>query len=81
MLPYHANVCVCHRLQLSGSEKEDAKNEALKLSLRYGFVTPLTSMVVTKPEGESTDILDKPKEGRGEYAQTVDRRTHMWNYS
>lgn len=38
-------------------------------------------MVVTKPEGESTDILDKPKEGRGEYAQTVDRRTHMWNYS
>ncbi|CAG06890.1 unnamed protein product [Tetraodon nigroviridis] len=50
-------------LHLSGSEKEDAKNEALKLSLRYGFVTPLTSMVVTKPQGESTDVLDKPKEG------------------
>uniref|UniRef100_H3BZT5 Inter-alpha-trypsin inhibitor heavy chain 3b, tandem duplicate 2 n=1 Tax=Tetraodon nigroviridis TaxID=99883 RepID=H3BZT5_TETNG len=49
-------------LHLSGSEKEDAKNEALKLSLRYGFVTPLTSMVVTKPQGESTDVLDKPKE-------------------
>ncbi|XP_029683213.1 inter-alpha-trypsin inhibitor heavy chain H3-like isoform X10 [Takifugu rubripes] len=50
-------------LQLSGSEKEDAKNEALKLSLRYGFVTPLTSMVVTKPQGEDADVLDKPKEG------------------
>eukprot|EP00066_Takifugu_rubripes_P022900 XP_011612166.1 PREDICTED: inter-alpha-trypsin inhibitor heavy chain H3-like isoform X3 [Takifugu rubripes] len=49
-------------LQLSGSEKEDAKNEALKLSLRYGFVTPLTSMVVTKPQGEDADVLDKPKE-------------------
>ncbi|XP_029683170.1 inter-alpha-trypsin inhibitor heavy chain H3-like isoform X6 [Takifugu rubripes] len=52
-------------LQLSGSEKEDAKNEALKLSLRYGFVTPLTSMVVTKPQGEDADVLDKPKEGPG----------------
>uniref|UniRef100_A0A674NV81 Inter-alpha-trypsin inhibitor heavy chain H3-like n=1 Tax=Takifugu rubripes TaxID=31033 RepID=A0A674NV81_TAKRU len=51
-------------LQLSGSEKEDAKNEALKLSLRYGFVTPLTSMVVTKPQGEDADVLDKPKEGK-----------------
>lgn len=51
-------------MQLSGSEKEDAKNEALKLSLRYGFVTPLTSMVVTKPQGEDADVLDKPKEGK-----------------
>lgn len=58
------NANVWHRLQLSGSEKEDAKNEALKLSLRYGFVTPLTSMVVTKPQGEDADVLDKPKEGK-----------------
>lgn len=64
-------VCVCYRLQLSGSEKADAKNEALTLSLRYGFVTPLTSMVVTKPQGESTDVLDKPKEGKTENAQAL----------
>uniref|UniRef100_A0A671LXY4 Inter-alpha-trypsin inhibitor heavy chain H3-like n=1 Tax=Sinocyclocheilus anshuiensis TaxID=1608454 RepID=A0A671LXY4_9TELE len=38
---------------LKGQEKEDEKKEALKLSLKYQFVTPLTSMVVTKPqEGE-----------------------------
>ncbi len=52
-----------HRLQLSGPEKENAEKEALRLSLKYNFVTPLTSMVVTKPPGESTDVLHKPKEG------------------
>ncbi|XP_039468177.1 uncharacterized protein LOC120440238 [Oreochromis aureus] len=35
----------------------------MELSLKYGFVTPLTSMVVTKPPGENTDVLHKPKEG------------------
>ena len=39
------------------------KKEALELSLKYSFVTPLTSMVVTKPLGEKTDVLHKPKEG------------------
>lgn len=39
------------------------KKEALELSLKYSFVTPLTSMVVTKPLGESTDVLHKPREG------------------
>ncbi|KAI3370063.1 hypothetical protein L3Q82_024852 [Scortum barcoo] len=38
-------------LQLSGPEKENVKKEALELSLKYSFVTPLTSMVVTKPQG------------------------------
>lgn len=33
----------------------------MELSLKYSFVTPLTSMVVTKPTGE--DVLHKPKEG------------------
>lgn len=73
-------MCVCHRLQLSGSEKEDAKKEALNLSLQYSFVTPLTSMVVTKPQGESTDVLEKPKEGKLEYVQTKYRRTQEGNY-
>ncbi|GLD64518.1 inter-alpha-trypsin inhibitor heavy chain H3-like isoform X7 [Lates japonicus] len=50
-------------LQLSGQEKEQVKKEALELSLKYGFVTPLTSMVVTKPQGENTAVLHKPKEG------------------
>ncbi|XP_063766380.1 inter-alpha-trypsin inhibitor heavy chain H3-like isoform X1 [Eleginops maclovinus] len=50
-------------LLLSGAEKENVKKEALELSLKYSFVTPLTSMVVTKPVGEDTDVLHKPKEG------------------
>ncbi|XP_074492265.1 inter-alpha-trypsin inhibitor heavy chain H3-like isoform X7 [Sebastes fasciatus] len=50
-------------LLLSGPEKENMKKEALELSLKYSFVTPLTSMVVTKPPGENTDVLHKPKEG------------------
>ncbi|XP_018536979.1 inter-alpha-trypsin inhibitor heavy chain H3 isoform X8 [Lates calcarifer] len=50
-------------LQLSGQEKEQVKKEALELSLKYSFVTPLTSMVVTKPPGEDTAVLHKPKEG------------------
>uniref|UniRef100_A0A7N5ZSC9 Inter-alpha-trypsin inhibitor heavy chain 3 n=1 Tax=Anabas testudineus TaxID=64144 RepID=A0A7N5ZSC9_ANATE len=51
------------QLQLSGPEKAKMKKEALELSLKYSFVTPLTSMVVTKPPGENTDVLHKPKEG------------------
>ncbi|XP_066526179.1 inter-alpha-trypsin inhibitor heavy chain H3-like [Hoplias malabaricus] len=38
-------------------EKANATAEALELSLKYNFVTPLTSMVVTKPETE-----EKPEE-------------------
>uniref|UniRef100_A0A3B5L6C6 Inter-alpha-trypsin inhibitor heavy chain 3 n=1 Tax=Xiphophorus couchianus TaxID=32473 RepID=A0A3B5L6C6_9TELE len=49
-------------LLLSGPEKEKVNKEALELSLKYSFVTPLTSMVVTKPQGEKS-VLHKPKEG------------------
>lgn len=52
-----------YRLQLSGPDKDNVKEEALRLSRKYSFVTPLTSMVVTKPNGETTDVLHKPKEG------------------
>ncbi|XP_016422340.1 inter-alpha-trypsin inhibitor heavy chain H3-like [Sinocyclocheilus rhinocerous] len=48
---------------LKGEEKEDEKKEALKLSLKYQFVTPLTSMVVTKPQEGEVEVADKPKEG------------------
>eukprot|EP00064_Thunnus_orientalis_P002560 superscaffoldBa00000193_g2567 len=51
-------------LLLSGPEKEKVKTDALELSLKYSFVTPLTSMVVTKPLGENTEVLHKPKEGQ-----------------
>ncbi|RXN27117.1 inter-alpha-trypsin inhibitor heavy chain H3-like protein [Labeo rohita] len=50
-------------------EKGNATNEALSLSLKYNFVTPLTSMVVTKPKDETksdTFIADKlTEEERG----------------
>ncbi|XP_060060463.1 inter-alpha-trypsin inhibitor heavy chain H3 [Erinaceus europaeus] len=45
-----------------GEEKENLTAQALELSLKYHFVTPLTSMVVTKPEDndDQTAIADKP---------------------
>ncbi|GAA6099951.1 inter-alpha-trypsin inhibitor heavy chain H3 [Tachysurus ichikawai] len=47
----------------SPEEKTNATADALELSLKYNFVTPLTSMVVTKPETEKnpedTFIADK----------------------
>lgn len=49
-------------------EKANATAKALDMSLQYSFVTPLTSMVVTKPETEDgTDIpliADKLTEGK-----------------
>ncbi|KAG7319318.1 hypothetical protein KOW79_017792 [Hemibagrus wyckioides] len=48
---------------LKGIEKEAAQKKALDLSLKYEFVTPLTSMVVTKPQEEETQVAHKPKEG------------------
>ncbi|EMP39755.1 Inter-alpha-trypsin inhibitor heavy chain H3, partial [Chelonia mydas] len=50
------------------AQEEKRKNlaaEALELSLKYKFVTPLTSMVVTKPEDKAT-IADKPVEVDGD---------------
>lgn len=49
----------------TGEEKENLTAQALALSLMYKFVTPLTSMVVTKPEEDDNEegIADKPTEG------------------
>ncbi|XP_039627141.1 inter-alpha-trypsin inhibitor heavy chain H3-like isoform X49 [Polypterus senegalus] len=50
----------------SKEDKKTLEEEALKLSLSYNFVTPLTSMVVTKPEDERRNqslVADKPQEG------------------
>lgn len=53
------------------STKEERGNieaKALNLSLKYNFVTPLTSLVVTKPENENgadrSFIADKLTESR-----------------
>ncbi|XP_009068175.1 PREDICTED: inter-alpha-trypsin inhibitor heavy chain H3, partial [Acanthisitta chloris] len=52
------------RIQAIGEEKENLTAEILDLSLKYKFVTPLTSMVVTKPEENDNEdgIADKPIE-------------------
>lgn len=48
----------------TAEEKANATDQALDMSLRYSFVTPLTSMVVTKPEtDDSPMIADKLTEG------------------
>lgn len=49
------------RSTAQGDEKGNLTAAALEMSLKYKFVTPLTSMVVTKPDHE--DIADKPVEG------------------
>ncbi|XP_074054312.1 inter-alpha-trypsin inhibitor heavy chain H4-like [Macrotis lagotis] len=47
----------------SGAEQKSLEARALNLSLQFNFVTPLTSMVVTKPEGqEQVQVVSKPVE-------------------
>ncbi|XP_074908978.1 inter-alpha-trypsin inhibitor heavy chain H4-like isoform X2 [Buteo buteo] len=52
------------------AQAEDQKTleaQALELSLRYSFVTPLTSMVVTKPaDQQQTELANKPTEADNE---------------
>ncbi|KFO25195.1 Inter-alpha-trypsin inhibitor heavy chain H4 [Fukomys damarensis] len=49
----------------SDDKSKALKTRALNLSLSYNFVTPLTSMVITKPEGqEQSQVADKPAEDR-----------------
>ncbi|XP_078517773.1 inter-alpha-trypsin inhibitor heavy chain H4-like isoform X2 [Lissotriton helveticus] len=46
-----------------GDVKKNVEEEALQLSLKYSFVTSLTSMVVTKPEDqEKAMVANKPTE-------------------
>ncbi|NXP09799.1 ITIH4 inhibitor, partial [Thinocorus orbignyianus] len=52
--------------KIISAQEEDQKTleeQALELSLRYNFVTPLTSMVVTKPPGQQqAELANKPTE-------------------
>ncbi|XP_026536349.1 inter-alpha-trypsin inhibitor heavy chain H3-like [Notechis scutatus] len=52
------------RNSAKGDEKTNLTAKALEMSLKYKFVTPLTSMVVTKPEDniDKAAIADKPLE-------------------
>lgn len=55
-------------------ERDNATSKALDMSLQYSFVTPLTSMVVTRPETENDKgplIADKLTEGKG--GKTVEK--------
>ncbi|XP_067610827.1 inter-alpha-trypsin inhibitor heavy chain H3 isoform X4 [Pseudorca crassidens] len=64
-----------------GEEKENLTAQALDLSLKYHFVTPLTSMVVTKPEDNEnkTAIADKPGEGPVD-AEVIPSMAYLTNY-
>ncbi|XP_030357511.1 inter-alpha-trypsin inhibitor heavy chain H4-like isoform X2 [Strigops habroptila] len=57
------------------AQEEDQKTleaQVLELSLQYSFVTPLTSMVVTKPaDQEQTDLANKPTEADNEKLNSV----------
>lgn len=62
-------------------EKGNTTADALSLSLKYNFVTPLTSMVVTKPEDENKNdmfIADKLTEGMTKLSNSKQRfaKTH-----
>uniref|UniRef100_A0A7M4G0I2 Inter-alpha-trypsin inhibitor heavy chain H3 n=1 Tax=Crocodylus porosus TaxID=8502 RepID=A0A7M4G0I2_CROPO len=54
------------RIAATGDEKENLTAKALELSLKYKFVTPLTSMIVTKPEDydNQAGLADKPIEAQ-----------------
>ncbi|NWU13700.1 ITIH3 inhibitor, partial [Cephalopterus ornatus] len=71
------------RIAATGEEKENLTAEALALSLKYKFVTPLTSMVVTKPEEDDSEdvIADKPIEGIDMYLKNPLSKPGMCVYA
>lgn len=75
-------VTFSHRDKVSPEEKRNATAKALELSLKYNFVTPLTSMVVTKPESDDSFIADKLTEGTTEHEkQTAQHVIHNWCFT
>ncbi|XP_040214609.1 inter-alpha-trypsin inhibitor heavy chain H3-like isoform X2 [Rana temporaria] len=54
------------QISVEGEEKKNVTEKALNLSLKYNFVTPLTSLVVTRPEEEDEAnkhlVATKPNE-------------------
>ncbi|XP_069823234.1 inter-alpha-trypsin inhibitor heavy chain H3-like [Dendropsophus ebraccatus] len=72
------------RLYADPSEKANLTAQALDLSLKFKFVTPLTSMVVTKPEEkekeEETLIADKFVEGEPSSSQNFGYPRSAYNF-
>ncbi|NXM35751.1 ITIH3 inhibitor, partial [Oxyruncus cristatus] len=71
------------RIAATGEEKANLTAEALALSLKYKFVTPLTSMVVTKPEENDSEdaIADKPTEVLNMYLKNLLSKPGMCVYA
>ncbi|XP_068108915.1 inter-alpha-trypsin inhibitor heavy chain H3-like [Hyperolius riggenbachi] len=69
------------RISADPSEDDSLEQKALGLALKYRFVTPLTSMVVTKDKENETMIADKFEEGPtaswGPTASGVDSDPHF----
>ncbi|XP_052424345.1 inter-alpha-trypsin inhibitor heavy chain H3 [Carassius gibelio] len=63
---------------LEGLEKDNAKKHIIDLSLKYKFVTPLTSMVVTKPQDEEMQVAHKPEEGEKPKRHSYGARRQMF---
>lgn len=63
----------------TAEEKGNATAKALDMSLQYSFVTPLTSMVVTRPEDVSDGplIADKLTEGAAGWGRSKKRKCHI----
>ncbi|XP_075039204.1 inter-alpha-trypsin inhibitor heavy chain H3-like isoform X2 [Mixophyes fleayi] len=63
------------RIYADPSEKANLTAQALDLSLKFNFVTPLTSMIVTKPEEKEKEsetlIADKFVDGQGQAYSSV----------
>lgn len=55
------------RMKLKGEEKANVSAKALKMSMDYQFVTPLTSMTIRGMADQDghEPIIDKPLEGMG----------------
>ncbi|XP_051873123.1 inter-alpha-trypsin inhibitor heavy chain H3-like isoform X2 [Pristis pectinata] len=53
------------RISAGSRENKILTDRALELSLKYNFVTPLTSMVVTKPEENKVDRILKANKATG----------------
>merc|ERR1712226_874357 len=45
--------------EMNTTARAQLKKRALEMSLEYGFVTPLTSMVVTRPEDLDDELPDE----------------------
>lgn len=65
----------------SKGQQDVANAKALNMSLRYSFVTPLTSLVVTKPEAEAgtnkTLLANKLTESKGNVFSDINL-SHMF---